>query len=177
MDKPFQQPDINQVQEHFSRAPSVEIPRSQFKRDHGHLTTIDVGNIYPVFLDEILPGDEIDLTASAFARLSTPLRPMMHRLDLDLHFFFCPCRLVWTNWKKFMGERHDPADDPSIYSIPQLRRAMSTTGPTKANMDNWHYFGLPYVAESGTPNLDVNALPFRALGLIWNPWIVTGKPK
>ena len=171
MDQIYRQPDINQKQEQFNSLPNVDVPRSRFDRSHGHLTTFDIGNVYPVFCDEILPGDSVEMNATAFCRLATPLRPLMHRLDIDIMFFFCACRLVWENWQKFMGERHDPADDPDLYSIPQLRRAMSTTAPTAANMDNWHYFGLPYVCESGTPNLDVNALPFRALALFWNEWL------
>lgn len=169
-DKLYTQPDVNQSQERFAQAPKVGVPRSKFDRSNGHLTTIDVGSVYPVFVDEILPGDTVQMSATAFARLATPLKPIMHRIDLDLHFFFVPARLTWTNWQKFMGERVDPADDPDVYSVPQLERVMGTTAPLKAALDNWHYMGLPYVAESGTPTLSVNALPFRALALIWNEW-------
>ena len=77
-DKLFTQPDLNQAQEHFAKAPTIDVPRSRFKRDHGHLTTINIGNLYPIFLDEILPGDEVHMSASAFARLATPLKPIMH---------------------------------------------------------------------------------------------------
>jgi len=170
MDKLYTQPDVNQAQEHFSKAPSVDVPRSRYDRGHGHLTTIDVGKLYPIFVDEILPGDSVNMKATAFGRLATPLRPIMHRIDLDLHFFFCPARLTWDNWQKFMGERTNPTDDPDTYSIPQLIRTMSTTSPTAAQLNNWHYMGLPYVCESGTPTLSVNALPFRAIGIIWNEW-------
>ena len=188
----FTQPDVNQVQTRFAEAPTVDVPRSRFQRDSGLLTTMNVGPIYPIFLDEILPGDEVNMSATAYARLATPLKPIMHRVDFDLHFFFCPARLTWDDWQKFMGERINPDDDPEDYSIPTIQRTMDTNNPTQLLLDNWHYFGLPYVCESGTSTLPVSVLPFRALALIWNEWfrdqnlqdsvvvppvIVTGKPK
>ena len=168
--KLYTQPDINQEQSRNAVAPKIGVPRSKFARNFGHLTTMDVGPVVPVFCDEILPGDEIDFKATLFARATTLLRPIMHRVDVDFHLFFVPARLTWTNWQKFMGERVDPADDPDSYSVPQLVRTMGTTGPAASAIDNWHYMGLPYVCDSGTPTLSVNALPFRALALIYNEW-------
>ena len=166
----FQQPNIDTSQEQFSQIASVNTPRSTFSRNHDCLTTFDIGKVIPIMVDEILPGDTVDMTVNGFVRLATPLRPLFHRIDLDLHAFFCPMRLTWDNWEKFMGERVDPADDPDLYSIPQIERPMSTTAPTAADIDLWHYMGLPYVCNSGTPTMSVNALPFRALALIWNQW-------
>jgi hypothetical protein len=170
-EKYFAQPSVMTAQQHFAKAPSTDIQRSKFDRSHSLKTTLDAGKLYPVFLDEALPGDTFTMDATFFTRLSTPLKPIMDNLYFDVHFFFVPCRLVWDNWQKFMGERVDPSDDPSIYSIPQLQVTVPTAAPTANDLNNWHYFGLPYVRDAaGSATTTVNALPFRALGLIYNEW-------
>ena len=90
----FQQPNIDTSQEQFSQIASVNTPRSTFSRNHDCLTTFDIGKVIPIMVDEILPGDTVDMTVNGFVRLATPLRPLFHRIDLDLHAFFCPMRLT-----------------------------------------------------------------------------------
>ena len=117
MEKPFNQPSVMTAQQHFSGAPRADVPRSKFDRSHGHKTTFDAGYLVPVFLDEYLPGDTFNMSATAFARLATPLKPFMDNLYLDLHFWAVPNRLLWSNWKKFMGEKSNPSDS-TVYSFP-----------------------------------------------------------
>jgi hypothetical protein len=144
----------------FSQIPASDIPRSVFDRTHGHKTTFDAGYLVPFYLDEVLPGDSFNVHATAFARLATPIFPVMDNMYMDIHFFFVPCRLLWTNWEAFMGEQTDPLN-PTTYVIPQL---VSTT------MDGFKpigdYFGLPIA----TDGLSVNALPFRAYNKIFDDW-------
>ena len=87
----------------FSKVPQAEIPRSSFDRSHGYKTTFDTGYIVPIFVDEALPGDTMFLTMSSFARLSTPLKPVMDNMYLDVFFFAVPIRILWANFKKFIG--------------------------------------------------------------------------
>lgn len=146
----------------FARVEPPSIPRSTFNRTHGHKTTFNAGFIVPVFVDEALPGDTFNLQMSAFARMATPIYPVMDNLYLDVHFFSVPKRLLWTNWKKFMGEQDNPGDSTS-YLIPQVT-ATAVSG--EASQSLWDYMGLPI----GIPNLSVSALPMRAYQLIWKEW-------
>lgn len=59
----------------FSQVPSVQINRSVFDRSHGYKTTLNAGSLYPIFLDEVLPGDTFTLRMTALARLTTPIKP------------------------------------------------------------------------------------------------------
>ena len=111
-EKYFKQPSVMTTQEHFAKAPNADIQRSRFDRSHGLKTTMDFGKLIPVYVDEILPGDSFHMKSTAFARLSTPLKPFMDNAYVDIHFFFVPCRLVWSSWEQFMGERVNPTDDP-----------------------------------------------------------------
>ena len=118
-EKFFSQPSVMTAQQHFSQVPSAEIERSRFDRSHAYKSTFDAGSLVPVFVDEVLPGDTFNLSSTAFARLATPLKPIMDNLNLDLHFFFVPYRLVWDNWVYFMGERRKPSDNPNLYLCPK----------------------------------------------------------
>lgn len=150
----------------FSMVPRADVPRSAFDRQSAHKSTFDSGYLIPVYADEVLPGDTFRMKATMFARLSTPLYPIMDNLYLDTFWFFVPNRLVWTNWVKFMGERDNPADSVS-YVVPEM------TSPVGGYVRNTlhDYFGLPTVGQvGGAATVTHNSLFLRAYNLIWNEW-------
>jgi len=150
----------------FAMVPRADIPRSSFAIETSHKTTFDAGYLVPVYVDEVLPGDTFNLKMTAFARLSTPLFPVMDNLHLDSFFFFVPNRLIWENWQKFMGEQNNPGDSID-YIIPQ------TTSPEGGYTTNslQDYMGLPTVNQIGAAaTIDHSALHTRAYNLIWNQW-------
>lgn len=150
------------VQAHrFSMVPRPDVPRAAFNIDFTHKTTMDAGYLYPIMVEEVLPGDSFSVSMTAFARLSTPIVPIMDNLHMDSFFFFVPNRLVWDNWVRFMGEQKDPADTTS-YVVPKL-----TIGPTdNVPTSLFDYLGFPQT----TGSIAVNALPLRAYNLIYNEW-------
>jgi hypothetical protein len=75
--------------------------------------------LYPIFVDEALPGDTFNVKMTAFARMATPLKPIMDNLYMDTFFFAVPCRLLWDNWKKFNGEQINPGDSTD-FLVPQI---------------------------------------------------------
>jgi hypothetical protein len=145
----------------FSMVPQADIQRSSFDRPHGYKTTFNAGYLVPVFLDEVLPGDTFSLNMSAFARMATPIFPIMDNMRLDSFFFFVPNRLVWDNWQKMMGEQRNPGDSTS-YIIPTI--VAPAGGYTVGSI--FDYFGLP----TGVAGFTHSALPFRAYNLIYNEW-------
>lgn len=170
METYFKQPSVMSAQQHFSQVPQAQIPRSKFDRSHAYKTTFDAGKLVPIYVDEVLPGDTFQLNATGFTRLATPLKPLMDNLYLDMQFFFVPYRLCWEHWQEFMGERKNPSDDPSIYTVPQVIIDRSTSVNVNGGNDLlWDYFGIPYDGLA-TQNVSVNALPFRAYRLIFNEW-------
>jgi hypothetical protein len=149
----------------FSRVPKVEVPRSTFDRSCTHKTTFDSGFLVPIYIDEALPGDTFNLSMSAFARLTTPIVPIMDNLFLETFWFFVPNRLVWSNWVKLNGEQEDPGDSTDFLT-PQVDIPASTV---LADQSVFDYFGIPPITV-GADGLSVNALPFRAYNLIYNEW-------
>lgn len=148
----------------FSQVPRAEIPRSHFDRSHGYKTTFDAGLLVPVYVDEVLPGDTFSLRMTSFARMSTPLHPIMDNLFMDVFFFAVPYRLVWANFAKFFGEQQNPSDSTS-YLIPTITApAGSPSGYQAGTLQDW--MGLPTNAAGYVHS----ALPLRAYNLIWNQW-------
>ena len=150
----------------FAMIPKADIPRSKFKAQKTHKTTFDAGYLIPVYVDEVLPGDTFNLKMTAFARLATPLYPIMDNMHMDSFFFFVPNRLIWNNWQKFMGEQEDPGDSIS-YTVPQIV-SPANGFPTGGLYD---YMGLPTVGQVGSGNtVSVCAFWPRAYALIYNEW-------
>lgn len=150
-------------QHSFAQIPSVNMARSKFDRSHAVKDTMDFDYLVPIYVDEVLPGDTINLNVKSFARLATQAVPMLDNMYTDYFFFFVPNRLLWTNWEKFMGALTDPADLGTDYLIPTLTTT-AVTGITVGTI--YDKMGIP----TDIPNLEINALPFRAYNLIWNTW-------
>ncbi|AXH78157.1 MAG: major capsid protein [Microviridae sp.] len=146
----------------FSQVPRADIPRSVFNRSHGYKTTFDAGYLIPFYVDEALPGDTFNLSATLFSRMTTPIYPLMDNLFCDVHYFAVPLRLLWTNFQAFMGEQATPLT-PTDYRVPQVVAAASGGF---ANGSLFDYFGLPTAVNS----LSVSAFWSRAYNLIWNDW-------
>jgi len=147
----------------FSEVPKVNIPRSSFDRSHGIKTTFDSGYLIPIMVDEALPGDTFKVKLTAFARMATPIYPIMDNVYMDIFHFAVPMRLVWDNFQKFMGEQIDPGDSID-YTIPTY----NNPGSVVSAGSTFDYFGIP-TDVAGIFN-KISALPARANNLIWNQW-------
>ena len=149
----------------FSDAPAMYMKRTKFDRSHVYKTTFNSGKLIPVFVDEVLPGDTTRMSVNYFARLATPIKPIMDNIYFDWFFFFVPNRLVWEHWQNFCFEQEDP-DDSTDYVIPTISASSKVKNSLVGSL--WDYFGLPI---NTTENLSgINSLPFRGVYLIWNEW-------
>ena len=151
------------AESHFAELPSVGISRSKLDKSFRHLTSFNVGDVVPVFCEEVLPGDTWQVDTSKVVRLQTLLTPMMDNIYLDTYYFFVPNRLVWSHWKEFMGENTESAWIPTTeYSVPQLTTPLG--GFDVGTIAD--HLGFP----TGVANLSCSALPFRGYALICNEW-------
>lgn len=133
--------------------------RSKFSLSHQRLLSCDMGELIPCGLVEVLPGDSIQQATSLFVRCSPLLSPVMHPVQVRVHHWFVPNRLVWEDWEDFITggpDGNDVSDFPTI--------DMGGSGAAVGSLAD--YLGVP----TGVANLDVSALPFRGYALIWNEW-------
>lgn len=160
----------NPVSRFAYSASDLDMKRSTFGRSSRHLTTMSAGLLYPLLIDEVLPGDTYSVDTASLVRMSTPIHPVMDNCFLDLYFFFTPNRLVWDYWKRFMGEQDpDHYAAPQEYRVPVLNNSGIETSsikvgvPSKSVLD---YMGVPLHSAPA----EINALPIRDFCLIWNEW-------
>lgn len=160
----------------FSMIPRADIPRSSFRMQRAYKTTFGGNNegtngdtawLFPIFCEEVLPGDTFNLKMTAFARLATPIFPVMDNLYLDSFFFFVPNRLVWDNWNKFMGERTPNTSSSIDFLIPEI---VSKADGYVIN-SIYDYLGLQIEGQVlAGQTFSHSALPLRMYNLIWNEW-------
>jgi hypothetical protein len=158
------------VDEHYALVPKADIPRSTFKRYHEHKTTAPSGYLIPILVDEVLPGDVHTGKVTVFARLSTLIFPLMDNACVETQFFFVPIRILWANFKKFMGEQTNPGDSISylIPTVPVIGTVAAYSTPNFTWMLT-DYLGIPLANFPGN-TVNVNTLPFRCYTLIYNEW-------
>lgn len=153
---------------HFLNVPQMHTSRTRFNRDQTILTTFDSGKLIPFFVDEVLPGDTFQVDTSAIIRMTTPKYPVMDDAFIDFYYFYCPNRILWKNFKYFMGEVEEtPWSPQKLYSIPkiEINGTASITAPHENSILD--YMGVPTKIKS---KFSINALPVRAYVKIWNEY-------
>lgn len=159
---------------HFNSVPQTHVSRTRFKRDQNILTTFDAGRLIPFYVDEVLPGDTFSVDTAAIIRMTTPKYPVMDDAYIDFYYFYCPNRILWTNFKRFMGEADDTPWMPTkTYEVPKIKilgnpNNEADKGPKEQSILD--YMGVPTKINVGVNknNVRINALPVRAYVKIWN---------
>jgi hypothetical protein len=144
----------------------MKASRTRFSRDQTILTTFDSGKLIPFYVDEVLPGDTFNVNTAAIIRMSTPKYPVMDDAFIDFYYFYCPNRILWDNFKQFMGEvEATPWMPTKTYKVPQIKipGKKGTALPYEGSILD--YMGVPTKIEG---EFKVNALPIRAYVKIWN---------
>lgn len=159
---------------HFNQVPETHVSRTRFKRDQNILTTFDAGKLIPFYVDEVLPDDTFSLDTAAIIRMTTPKYPVFDDAFIDFYYFFCPNRILWDNFKRFMGEADDAPWMPTkTYKVPNIRISNDEGGAARAYPDTnsiLDYMGVPtkFIKKGETGTVKINALPVRAYVKIWN---------
>lgn len=144
----------------------MKASRTRFNRDQIILTTFDSGKLIPFYVDEVLPGDTFSVDTSAIIRMTTPKYPVMDDAFIDFYYFYCPNRILWDEFKQFMGEVEDtPWMPKKTYKMPEINIKGKKGDPQPYEGSILDYMGVPTKIEK---MFGVNALPVRAYVKIWN---------
>lgn len=151
---------------HFNQIPQMKASRTRFNRDQTILTTFDAGKLIPFYVDEVLPGDTFSVDTAAIIRMTTPKYPVMDDCFIDFYYFFCANRILWDNFKHFMGEVDEtPWMPKKAYAVPQIKINGNGAVAKPNERSILDYMGVP--TKINKP-FSVNALPVRAYVKIWN---------
>ena len=159
---------INQISPNektvFDEIFPAKTTKSTFDLSHNYITTGDFGILYPVLCQETVPGDRWEIETQAVLRMQPMVAPVLQEIQLYVHYFFVPYRLLDENFTKWLvGPK---PGDPQPPSPPRWN-------PTPAEMQEgslWDYLGFPTgltASPAGATPLDY---PRRAYNLIWNEY-------
>ena len=143
--------------------PIPRFPRARFNLSHSVTTSMDVGTLYPIDWQEVVPGDIFKCRAFDVSRVTSSfLKPVMDNLYLDVYHFFVPHRLVYDDFEKVFGN-----PNPSAYADNALEEIPMGYGSVNSGSVG-DYLGLPIGAvPQGNP---VSLLPFRSFALIYDKY-------
>lgn len=148
---------------------SVQIkkPRKNvFDLSHEKKLSCNMGDLIPVYLQEVVPGDKFRVNTEIMMRLAPMIAPMMHRVNVYMHYFFVPNRLVYEDWPKFITGGEDGKQEPAFPTV-QIKVG-ELAGYQRGALGD--YFGIPTPPDDPAFEVNLNALPFRAYQLIYNEY-------
>ncbi|WNK13023.1 MAG: major capsid protein [Microvirus sp.] len=146
-------------QHNFAMVPRSDIPRSTYLLQQARKQTFNASGLIPLYCEEMLPGDHFNGSSTVFARLATPITPVLDNAELETFFFFVPNRLVWDHWEEFIAGGN--------YQIPTITSPAG--GFTQLSI--YDQFGIPGVGQiTAGQSTVINALPLRAYNKIYNEW-------
>jgi Capsid protein (F protein) len=144
---------FNQIQ---VKAPN----KNRFDLTHDVKFTAQMGNLVPILALECVPGDKFHIGAESLVRFAPLVSPVMHRMDVTIHYFFCPNRILWKNWEKFIVDPNTTLVHPWL--------TVSGFDLTDAQKKFINYMGIPPLEASDPNYYNINAFPFAAYNKIYN---------
>lgn len=137
---------LNQ-EEYFAHLPKVNIGRSVMKRPFNHKTSFDVGQVIPIYVDEVLPGSTIEMKLSSVLRLQTLLSPVMDNAYADISAWFAPTRILHNHWVNICGQNDEGpwTKGKTVYPVPVVNYPLDSdnqiAGFQKGSLAD--YMGVP----------------------------------
>lgn len=139
-------------------------PKSNsFDLSHDVKMSCQMANLNPILTLECVPGDRFNLSCESLIRFAPLVAPVMHRMDVTMHYFFVPNRILWDNWEKFITDANSGIVAPYGSYTNGFNTIPSFADLTKL-MD---YMGVPPQTATGT-TVNISALPFAAYQCIYN---------
>jgi hypothetical protein len=150
--------------------------KNTFDLSHEVKMTGNMGNLYPCFIQDVIPGDSYKVNTQQLIRFSPLLAPMMHSVDFKLDYFFVPYRLVWDEWKDFITGGEDGNDLPSYPRFKVETSSIANAYLPKGSLAD--YMGIPPIGATTTGawqdisggKQEIGILKFRAYQLIWHEY-------
>lgn len=152
----------------FQLVAGKKVRRNKFDLSQEKKLSLKMGKLYPILCEEVLPGDSFRVNSESLLRFAPMIAPVMHRMNVYIHYFFVPNRLIWDNWENFItgGRNGDQLPDMPYITIQQATINNFQKGTVS------DYLGLPTfkLTDTITEPVQVSSLPFRAYVKIFNEY-------
>lgn len=150
----------------FNQIKVTEPARSMFDLSHDVKLSCNMGQLVPVLNMDCIPGDKVQLSGETLVRFAPLLAPVMHLFNVFVHYFFCPWRILWPNFEKFISGRNlNPAIITAPPQFPVIDWMVESANPGVAKLGN--YLGVPLTPPGAVPSFKISAMPFAVYRRIW----------
>lgn len=149
----------------FQFTGGIKPRRSVFDLSYTKYLTCDMGQLIPIMCDEMVPGDIFKVGNDIVIRAQPMVAPMFHEVNVTVHYFFVPNRLLWDDWEDFItgGKDGDYTGLPPLWTVKSI--------PEASVGSLYDYMGFPLLANGNLPaGCEPLAFPQRAYNLIWNEY-------
>lgn len=143
----------------FERSTYRKPKMSAFDLSRDQKLSCQFGELVPTLVEEVMPSDHFKVKTEIMARLAPMLAPPMHRIDVYMHYWFVPNRIIWSSWEAFITGGREGTTTPTMPSV-----AFDTTILRTGKLAN--YMGIPPQTVSNA-NIKVSTLAFRAYQKIY----------
>jgi len=151
----------------FTNVSGLYPGRSVFDLSYEKKFNCDMGELIPIMCDEVVPGDTFKIGNEIVVRWQPLVAPILHEVNVYVHYFFCPYRLLWdehdglNSWEAFITG--GPQGDLTP-TLPVWDAAGAVTEKGKI----WDFLGFPTdINPIGAHPLD---FPRRAYNTIYNEY-------
>lgn len=118
----------------FQQIAPARVGRSVFNLSYEKKFSCDMGQLIPVMCDEVVPGDVFEIANEMIVRLQPLVAPVLHELNVFVHYFFCPYRLLDDSFEDFITGGVQGTDSSTL---TEWQPTTYTAGSL------WDYFGFP----------------------------------
>lgn len=157
----------------FEKVQMPRIKRATHNLSHELKLTANFGNLIPVLTQEVLPGDRFKIQSETLVRIMPLIAPIMHRVNVYLHYFFVPNRIIWNEWEDFITGGRDGKQMPNVPKIiGKIQDDWQSVATWRVNTLG-DYLGIPVErlqAINNNNTLEISQLPFRAYTQIYNDY-------
>ena len=131
---------------HFDLVSGAQPRRSVFDLSYSKTLACDMGQLIPVLCDEVVPADYWQIANQAVIRFQPLVAPVLHEINMYVHYFFVPYRLLWDDWEDFITGGVSGDLTPAIPRWTPTNNAIGSL---------WDYFGFPTgIVPTGALPLD-----------------------
>lgn len=136
---------------------------SNFDLSHEKKLSCNMGDLIPVYLQDVVPGDRFKVKTETMIRLSPLIAPIMHRVNVYVHYFFVPNRIIWNQWEEFITGGQDGTSEP-VFPVAGFNDGLAGNGSLA------DYLGVPRPWGDEASPTEFSQLPFRGYREIWNEY-------
>ncbi len=151
----------------FNKVYGNKPKRNAFNLSYSVKTTMDMGKLYPICIQEMVPGDTFKIGNEVVINLQPMNSPAYINLNWYAYAFFVPYRVLWDKFEEFITKGN--SGDETI-PLPKFepKTGKITDDSFKYNT-LWDYFGFPVGVKPSGLSAPVD-FPWRAYNMIWNEY-------